>query len=444
MRISFSHLRNFALESDQRIATGLLLAFVLLLPAEPLYNVPLIALGVLGFAQLVSRRARLASPRFRFLCIAFLCMWVPMLASLPDATNFAESFRKTASLCIYFLAGVYAVGAYERFRELGWVVVGVAAICGFWVLDALWQFQTGADWFGFPHSEGAQLTGMFYTGRIGYLLASFAPLVFEAVRRARQHWRWCPVLILPFLAVIVLSGSRSSWGALAIATTGYLLFLACWSDGRSPAPGSQRFKGTVAAFAGLLLAVALTAYAWPSAADRAWKTVQPRLETLSALWGGDREQIEHAVSYRLSIWETALNMWSEHWLNGVGPRGFHHAYREFSPEEDHYLRHDGSYGAAKAPHMQLLEIAAETGLIGLLGYAILVVTLLATLRRLERSSLVSVYPFSLTLMVALFPFSGHLGFYGVLSAGMIWWMVIVNASALAIASRREPTDAPGT
>ena len=444
MRASLSRFGRLALEPDPRIATGLLLAFVVLLPAEPLYNVPLITLAILGFAQLASRRARLASPKFRFLCIAFLCIWLPMLASLPDAANFAESFRKSASLCIYFLAGIYAVGAYERFRELGGVVVGVAAICGFWVLDALWQFQTGSDWFGFPHSEGERLTGMFYTGRIGYLLASFAPLVFEAVRRGRQHWRWCPVLILPYLAVIVLSGSRSSWGALAIATAGYLLFLACWSGRRSPVPGGGRFKGAVAAFAGLLLAAALAAYAWPGVADRAWKTVQPRLQTLSALWGGDREQIEHAVSYRISIWETALNMWSEHWLNGVGPRGFHQAYREFNPEEDYYLLHDGSYGAAKVPHMQLLEIAVETGAIGLLGYAILVVTLLATLRRLERGSLVSVYPFALTLIVALFPFSGHLGFYGVLSAGMIWWMVIVNASALAIASRGEPADGSGT
>ena len=173
----------FLLEPDPRVATCLLLGFVLLLPAEPLYNLPFIALGILGFVQLVSSRARLASPEFRFLCIAFLCVWLPMLASLPDAVNFAESFRKSASLCIYFLAGVYAVGAYKSFRELGWVVGGAAAICGFWVLDALWQFQTGTDWFGFPHSEGARLTGMFYTGRIGYLLASFAPLIFEAIRR---------------------------------------------------------------------------------------------------------------------------------------------------------------------------------------------------------------------------------------------------------------------
>ena len=434
--IRFSRLARVTMEPDARVATGLLLAFVALLPAEPLYNAPLIVLAVLGLVQLASRRVRFASPENRFLSIAFLCIWLPMLASLPDAVNPAESFRKAASFCIFFLAGVYAVGAYDRFRELGWIVTGVAAICGFWVLDALWQFQTGADWFGVPYHEGSRLSGMFYTGRIGYLLASFAPLVFEAVRRARQGWRWSPVLLVPYLITIVLSGSRTSWGALAIATAGYLLFLACWSNRPSSGPARRKLSAMAAVSAGMVLALALTAYAWPGVADRAWKTVQPRVESLAALWSGDREEIEHAISYRLSIWETALNMWSAHWLNGVGPRGFQYAYREYNPETDYYLLHDGTHGAAKTPHLQLLEIATETGVIGLSGYMILAIVFLTKLWRLERDSFRSIYPYALTLITALFPFTGHLAFYGVLSSGLIWWMIIVNASAFTVAARK--------
>ena len=363
-----------------------------------------------------------------------------MLASLPDALNFPESFRKTASLCIYFLAGVYAVGAYRRFRELGWVTAGVAAISGFWVLDALWQFQTGMGWFGFSYPEGGRVTGMFYTGRIGIVLASFAPLVFESVRQVRRRWRWSPMLLVPYLVVIALSGSRSSWVALAIATAGYLLYLVWWLD--RPSADSTRQsrwrKGTVSA--GVILAVVLTFFAWPEGADRASKTVQPRLQFLSALWSGDRERIELAIGFRLSIWETGLNMWSKHWLNGVGPRGFHYAYRDFNPETDYYLEYDGSFGAAKTPHMQLLEIAAETGVIGLLGYVVLAIAFIARLRRLEPDAFLSIYPYALTMAVALFPFTGHLGFYGVLSTGVISWIAIVNASAFVVATRDESQD----
>ena len=433
-----SRLAAIALEPDARIASGLLLAFVALLPAEPLYNAPLIALAILGTIRLISRRIRLGSPENRFLCIAFLCVWLPMLASLPDAVNLVESFRKTASLCLYFLGGVYVVGAYRRFRDLDWIMTGTSAVCIFWALDALWQFQTGADWFGIPYEEGERLTGVFYTGRIGYLLASFAPFVFETVRRWWRRWWWSPLLLAPYLMTIALSGSRTSWGALAIATAGYLLFLALWSDRTRPSGRRRKSRCIAAVLAATVLAALLSSYAWPGGNERVWKVVEPRVESLAGLWSGDREQFERAVNLRLSIWMTAVNMWSDHWLNGVGPRGFHHAYNEYNPEKDYFLLHDGSHGAATTPHLQLLEIATETGVIGLLGYVILAVAFVARLRNLTGDSFRSVYPYALTLVVALFPFTGHLGFYGVLSAGVIWWMVIVCASAFAVAARAEP------
>ena len=433
---SMHRLPAILLRPDARVATVLLLAFIALLPADPLYNAPLLVVAVLGVAQLASGRVRLHSPRYRFLCIAFLCIWLPMVASLPDAVNPVESFRKTASLFIYLFAGVYAVAALRGFHELRWVMTGTAAICGIWVLDALWQFQTGTDWFGFPYAEGERLTGMFYTGRLGGVLALFAPLVFESIRRASQRWRWTPALLVPYFLVIALSGSRTSWGSLAITIAGYLLYLAFWAERPSPGSTRRRLKDVGTVTAVIVLVASLAAYGWPRVAERAWATVQPRIESLSGLWSGDRKKFEIAVTFRLSIWETALKMWSAHWLNGVGPRGFHRAYQEYNPETDYYLLHDGRYGAAKTPHVQLLEIATETGGIGLLGYLILATVFLRSLGRLERASFRSAFPFALTLIVALFPLSGHMAFYGVRSAGLIWWIIIANACAFSIASRQ--------
>lgn len=439
MMSSILRLPAVLLRPDARVATGLLLAFVALLPADPLFNAPLLVLAVLGVAQLASGRARLHSPRYRFMCIAFLCIWLPMVASLPDAVNLPEAFRKTASLFIYLLAGIYAVAAFRGFHELRWVMTGTAAICGVWILDALWQFQTGTDWFGYPYADGERLTGMFYTGRLGGMLALFAPLAFESIRRASQRWRWSPALLVPYFLIIALSGSRASWGSLAIATVGYLLYLVIWAERPSPGSTRPRWRYICTVSASIALAVALAAYAWPRAAEKAWNTVQPRVESLSGLWSGDREKFEIAVTFRLSIWQTALSMWSTHWLNGVGPRGFQRAYQEYSPETDYFLLHDGRYGAAKTPHFQLLEIAAETGAIGLLGYLILATVFLRSLGRLERASFRSTFPFALVLIVALFPFSGHMAFYGVRSAGLIWWIIITNACAFSIASRPATT-----
>ena len=441
--IQHSRLAAIVLEPDARIASALLVAFLALLPVEPLYNAPFIALAILGLIRLIFQRVRLDSPEHRFLCIAFLCIWLPMLASLPDAVNPAESLRKTASLCLYFLAGVYVVGAYHRFRDLDRVMIGAAAICTFWALDAVWQFQTGADLFGIPYEEGSRLRGMFFdTGRIGYLLASFAPLVFEAVRRQWRRWWWSPVLLGPYLLTIALSGSRISWCVLAIATAGYLLFLARWSGWPRSSGRRWRPGGTAAVLAGMILTGMLSTYAWPGGTERMWQALEPRVESLDGLWSGDRAQFERAVTWRLSIWITAGNMWSSHWLNGVGPRGFRYARDdEYIPEEDYYSLQFGVTKTPLTPHMLLLEIAAETGTIGLVGYVVLLVALLARLRSLKHDSLRHAYPYALTLIVALLPFH-DLGFYGALATGLIWWMMIVCASAIRIRMESEvaPTE----
>ena len=444
-----SRIASFFLEPDPRVATGLLLAIIALLPAEPLFNVPMIALAVLGLVQVASRRARLASPEYRFLCIAFLCIWAPMVASLPDAVNPGESIRKTASICIYFLAGVYVAGAYTRFREVDWLLTGVVALLVFFYLDALWQFQFGTDWFGIPYEEGGRVTGALRTGRIGSLLAGFAPFYFEMVRRASRRWRLSPVLLLPFLVTIFLSGSRTAWGALAVASAGYLLFLFRWSDSRFTVPPKLRLGRFAGISGALVLAVAITAFAWPNGVERVWKATEHRVESLSGIWSGDRAKFERAVTWRLSIWETAVNMWSVHWLNGVGPLGFRAAYRDYNPERDYYHEFLEETGqghlvatSPRSPHLPLFEIATGTGVIGLLGYVILAVYFFRRLRRLEPDAFQSTFPYALALIVALFPLNGHIEFFSLYYVTLIWWTIIVNACAFAVASGQGATANP--
>ena len=427
-------------------ASTLMLVFVVLLPIEPLFNVPLIILGILGLLHLASRPMQLTAPENRFFCIAFLCVWLPMLASLPDAVNLFKSVRTTVGFSIYFLAGIYVLGAYTRFRDLDKIMIGVTVICIFWCLDALWQFCTGTDWFGIPYQEGEQLRGAFQTdkqqfdGRLGIVLASFASLFFEGIRRARQHWFGNSVLLVLFAIIITLSGSRTAWGALAVGTAGYLIFLIYWST-----PSQFKLRHLVSTSVSLMLIVVLIAHVWPDGVARVKAAVEPRVESFSGLWSGDREQLESLTSYRLSIWETAVNMFSAHWLNGVGPRGFRFAYQEYSPEHDYFLGKkifgDMEY-PANTPHSPVLEIAAETGVLGLLGYVILFIMLLVRLYRLESKAFRSAYPYVLTLIVALFPLNGHLNFYRVFYASLIWWTIILTASAFAIAARNNSATQP--
>ena len=437
----FSSIAAKILEPNAWLASALLTAFVVLLPIEPLYNAPLIALATLGFLRLMFRRTRLGSPENRFLIIAFLCVWLPMLASLPDAVNPSKSAHTTAGMCVYFLAGIYVIGAYTRLRDLDRVMMGVAAICVFWCLDALWQLFTGTDWFGTPHRGGERLSGPFtIDGRLGIVLACFAPFFFTIIHRARWLWPWSPMLFASFMTVVALSGSRASWTALAIGIVGYFLFVVRRSD--CSRRTVMRASGVSVA---TMLVVVFAAYAWPEVAARTKQTVIARTAPLANLWGDDRERIEIAVSYRLSIWETGINVFSAHWLNGVGPRGFRFVYAEHNPEHDYFIEAD-IFGnmkyPANTPHLQLLEIATDTGVLGLLGYVILMTVFSVKLRRLKPCSFMRVYPYALTFIIVLFPINGYLHFYRVFSAGLLWWAVIMIASALAIASRKDPLPLP--
>ena len=230
-----------------------------------------------------------------------------------------------------------------------------------------------------------------------------------------------------------MSGSRTSWGTLAIATAGYLLYLAFWAERPSAGSTRRRLKDVGTVTAVIVLVASLAAFGWPRVAlSGHGATVQPRVESLSGLWSGDREKFERAVTYRLSIWETGLNMWSAHWLNGVGPRGFQYAYTKHNPEKDYYLLHGGSHGSANGRlisscwRSRLKQVLSD-----LLGYLILATVFLRSLVRLDRASFRSIFPFALMMIVALFPFSGHMAFYGVRAAGLIWWIIIANACAFS-------------
>lgn len=427
------------------IATDLLLAFVLLLPFDPLYNGPLILLALFGIGRVVSARTRLGSPENRFLGVAFLCIWLPMLASLPDAVGFDGALRKAASLCVYYFAGVYAIAACTRFRDLDRLVVGVAAICVFWCADALWQFATGRDWFGIPyplvpHQVIYRLSGPFDVhGRLSAVFVAFSPLVFEAARRAARRQPWSPALLLaPFFLVVLLTGTRTSWAALAVSGAGYLLFRSLVRRREGP---RWSFRRVAAAAGAAVLAAALAAHVWPEGREQVWKTAEPRIESLAGLWSGGREGLELATSCRLTLWETAVRIWSEHPLNGIGPREFGRVYEDFLPGRNYFRDLCQVPVPPKHPHLNLLEIAVGTGAIGVLGFLILAAALLARLRALDRDALRSAHPYVLASIMTLFPFTGHLGFYDVFSTGLIWWTLIVCASAFAIAAGREEAEA---
>lgn len=386
----------------------LVVAFVVLLPAEPLFNVPLLVAAAAGLVALVRDRTVVAHPAWRTAALVYACVVVPMVVALPDAVDPGESARKAASFALLPLAAGW-LGVTLGPRGLHRVLVACYLVATAWGLDTVVQLVAGRDVFGFPYDGDGRLTGVFHPQfSLGIVLASLAPLWLEGARRLSAAGRlgtlaWIGVPAC--LAGIALSGSRASWLTLLLALTAFVGHRLLAGEGRAllrPALLAAAVAGLVAVGGAMVV---------PGAAERASALVAGRVTSATGLLDADRQRIDAALSYRLSIWETAVDVFRSHAFNGVGPRGFRDVYAEHAGPDDFWMARDPNR-LPTHPHQLALEIAAETGGVGVVGYlALLAVVGWRALGALRARCDAGVAAW-VAVGLALLPINAHMAFYG--------------------------------
>lgn len=413
---------------NRGIGIGMCLAFLALLPFGGLYNIPLLVLCGLGLRCLVSRpREVLEDDGMRLLLTLFLCIWLPMIISAVDGLNPVQSWRKVVSFPVFFLASIYVVKAIRCKSDLWRLLIGVWTISIFWSVDASWQFIHGFNLFGFPY-HGERVSGIFYPKlKLGIVLAVVSPLILEAMRQLAGRSLWLVLALIPFFAAIILSGSRSSWLVLLVVLGVYGWYLFRWAE----APNMHRRAILRVAAVGVL-ACGVLAYSFPQAADRMHGLFVKRVTPVVSLMNGDREKVDHAIEARFSAWKIAGRVFRAHWFNGVGPRGFREAYADFASESDFYV----SRGRVmNYPHLLVLEIMAETGVVGLLGYVIALTALVRRLLAMDRAQLAHGFPYLLAIVIVLFPPATHEAFYAHFMGALIWWVIAISSAGFGAVMR---------
>lgn len=398
-----------------KTGAGLVVLAVALLTSEHLVHYAYALMMIGGLAAVARRpRALWQEADLRDCSLAFLALWLPMLASLPDAVNPAHA-TKTAFAYLHFWPAAIAIVLTLRHAAARRVVfAGVAAVIAFWLADAVLQFITGRDLFGHPPA-GNILTGAFYPKqRLGLVLAVATPLYCLAVAGLARRWPPAWLLLLPLVLVILLSLKRTAWIMFAVSLAG-LAWYACARRGR----GSCRAVAAALALAAVVGAAAVTL-------DPA---LRARVVETTGLVSGDFAAMDRASSYRLTLWRTGLRIVEAHPVNGIGPRGYRHAYAAYAPPGDFWLARSGGQ---THPHLMLLEVAIETGAIGLVGYACFLWLLLARLRRAADDTQAA---WAICALAAAFPFNAHLAFYGSYWASLMWLAV---AAAMAASSPGGP------
>ena len=385
------------------------------------------ALCLFGAIMLFLRYPRALDQHAGARCLlALLAAYVgAALLSAVDAQVPGKSWGTVAGLLRFVPLGIYACFAMRDARRIRAMYAAVAVVVGVWALDAWVQALTG--WSLGGHAEAERISGIFGADnlKLGPTLAVLSPFVLWAARMrwgSRALWVCAALLLGP----VLLAGARSAWVCYSVVVLAF-----AWREAGS----FRRF----AAFAlgGALLAVLAGALAWQCSTR-----FHARMERTLAVFQGNSQGIDEALTGRLDIWRTSLRMVAAHPVNGVGVRGFRYAYPDFAPPDDHFVTMEscGTGEGACHAHQVVLEVLTETGTVGLLLWLAGLAWALRYWRRVGAGSRALAFPATVALGAMLFPLNTHLAFYSAWWGLLFAWLLGMWCAALGALPDGEAAD----
>jgi len=347
---------------------------------------------------------------YRNLCLIFGLIWFPMLFSLPDAFNFNHSFTTTLGIFPLFFVGIYIISEIDNHKVKKILLNVVCVIIIFWCIDSLLQLVSGKDIFGKIRYSPAHLSGIFSPrATTGLVLAVLAPVIFERLRILSSGIYSSLVsygLAVVYMALVVLSGSRTGLLMLITGLFGWLSYLSYINK-------YFTWPKVILILVSILSIIGLLAYQQPTRYDI----------SLQSVINGDLKAIDKFSSGRISLWETSSRMYISHWINGIGPRGYRHAHGDYRPIEGKYNTEFPN--GATHPHFALLEIATETGTIGIIGIIFAIYFIFKPLNGLSKEEKLNAFPWMLGALIAIVPNIGK-AFYSSFWLSLIMWMIFIG------------------
>jgi len=388
---------------------------LVLLPVGRLVEVPVLAMAAGGLWLAVSRRrALLANPGARLLIAVFLAVWVPVVLSVPDAVAAGETARVALNHLRFLFAGLFTVWALSTPADHARLVTLCGWLLGFWVIDAHVQIVFGVDLFGREPWTGG-ISAMFGSGssKFGTTFAVIAPLLWAWAARPRS----APLLAAVMLAsayAVMSAGSRAAWVSLLVVFCVYAFGQREWI----------RSLGARVLVPLLVLALVLPIMAYHLSQPFRWRFDQ----SFGELTGQVAVQ-RSPLGHRAWIWKGAAAMFADNPLNGVGARGFRDAFEHYAAPGDPFLAMQPPIHPTHSHHL-LLEVATETGLIGLAGLLLGCALLLRAGFTAPPAVRARALPFAAALTAAFFPFNTHLAIYSAHWSQQVWWLIALYCACI--------------
>jgi O-antigen ligase len=396
--------------------------------------VPLILAAPLAYDILVRRRTIVLTPAMPWIAL-FLVVQIVSTITARDASDAASSLGTFLSegLLLYLLV-TNTVRSPELLRAVVWTLLLVGAILG-----ALSFFQQITEtynnsYFGFAQTDAAA-TGVTETG-----LARLAGPIGEKNRYAQI------MLMLIPLGVLLFSGERHRWqkvAALGCAALAAIATALTFSRGAALAAGIILVAMVALRYiriTHLLAAVALIAVVL--VAVPAYGTRLTSLADLGSLLSDEPAgtTTDNSILSRATENLTALRVFADHPILGVGPGQFSNYYRAYADEIGVSVKAQN-----REAHNLYLGIAAETGVLGLAAFLGAVVATFVQLARARTRALLAARP-ELAAMAAAFMLAlvGYLasGLFLHLSYARYYWLMLALAGAAGTVILQATDDRP--
>ena len=348
----------------------------------------MVVVSILTF--LTNRDAVMSLPGLKKAAMLFACIAIPGLLSLLFSVNLERGVSAAFRFFAYALAAWVVLSVVieegDAKRIMSWLGILLVA----WAVDGFVQILTGVSLLGDPlielGEEGAIVTGSLQLG-YGATLAILSPFFLEALRRAGGMG--VGILSIPVYAAIVMSGHQSSALLALIGLAGWAVLAL-----RHKEVGAKRqVTGfVISAIIGLLLGIYLS-------------IVTGQVGTLA-----EAPARYQSFLYQSQLWELSWQAFSENWLTGVGMRGF----GTFAIQESAGLI--PGLSETWHPHLILFEVVAETGIVGLFGYGLLLWRLWLYIQDDRMHVAVA----GLTALLAVFPLGTAVGLYSYIGGNLIF------------------------
>jgi O-antigen ligase len=392
--------------------------------------VPLLALAILG-RQLLSSRSKLVwDPLLGLLILYGAVIFTSSVGAANTELADESLFEHLKGLAIVLVI-INLLTSRLDLRRVVWVLVLVGAFLGTISVYQVFTSAYGQEFGGFGRIKLAQIVGHVRQPRIAGPLSDpnfyaqiLVPLVPLALCRLWNESSVRLKLIAAYaLGVISLAlvFTYSRGGALALAV---VLLLAAIN---------KKFKLQYL-FLGLIIVTPLLLFV-P-------KEFEGRLNTLNQLIPGQNEatvDADTSFQERTLLMRVAWEMFSDHPILGVGAGNYSEHYEDYAQRVGSTVSSYEDFGQRRFPHSLYLQIAAETGLAGLLLFAGIIAASLFSAR-----SAIRLFTKAGDLHSASVVTSFALGFVGYLTSSLflhghyiryLWLLVALMVAAKHVAQQ---------